>query len=189
MRSRTLRRAAPPSQGDRLRPSARSTATRRLSSTLSSGKISVIWNVRAMPSRTRASGGSFVTSCPSKRTAPALGENNPLMRLKNVVLPAPFGPMMARNSPGSTDSDTSPIAARLPKRLLRPSSLSSVMPPPRERTRRPAHAGRTAPQGQTPARSGTSSYRCGSTGSPAKPRRSPRRTAAPRTSAYRPSPP
>jgi len=42
--------------------------------------------------------------------------------LKNVVLPAPFGPMIARNSPGSMVSDTSSIATRLPKRFDAPST-------------------------------------------------------------------
>ena len=30
---------------------------------------------------------------------PEVGGKNPLIRLKKVVLPAPFGPMIARNSP------------------------------------------------------------------------------------------
>ena len=99
---------------------------RRLSATLSSGKISVIWNVRAMPSRTRASGGSAVTSLPSNFTLPAEGANRPLIRLKNVVLPAPFGPMIARSSPGSTVNETFSIAVRLPKRLLTASTWTRL---------------------------------------------------------------
>ncbi len=39
------------------------------------------------------------------------------MVLKNVVLPAPFGPITARNSPGSTVIDTLSTAIRLPKCL------------------------------------------------------------------------
>ena len=45
-------------------------------------------------------------SRPSNRIEPAVGANRPLTRLKNVVLPAPFGPMIARNSPGSMVRDT-----------------------------------------------------------------------------------
>src|SRR2546423_9971205 len=39
------------------------------------------------------------------------------MRLKRVVFPAPFGPMMARRSPGRTLSETSSTAFRAPKAL------------------------------------------------------------------------
>ena len=34
--------------------------------------------------------------------APEVGGKNPLIRLKNVVLPAPFGPMIAHISPFAT---------------------------------------------------------------------------------------
>ena len=40
------------------------------------------------------------------------------MRLNNVVLPAPFGPMISRRSPGITVSDTFFVAGNPPKRLL-----------------------------------------------------------------------
>ena len=51
----------------------------------------------------------------SKTIFPEVCVRKPLMRLKKVVLPAPLGPMMARNSPGSTAIDTSSTATRLPK--------------------------------------------------------------------------
>ena len=41
-------------------------------------------------------------SCPSNMMVPAVGGKKPLIRLKKVVLPAPFGPMMARSSPFAT---------------------------------------------------------------------------------------
>ena len=88
---------------------------RRFSRTLSSGKISVIWKVRAMPTPTRWCGGIAVMSRPSNRIRPAVGGKKPLIRLKNVVLPAPLGPMTARSSPGSTSIDTWSTATRLPK--------------------------------------------------------------------------
>ena len=53
-------------------------------------------------------------SFPSNRMRPELGDEEPLIILKNVVLPAPFGPITARNSPGSTVIDTSLTAIRLP---------------------------------------------------------------------------
>src|SRR3954470_19070223 len=45
---------------------------------------------------------------------PASRGRSPVTRLKSVVLPAPFGPMIRRRSPGSTCSDTPLIAGRPP---------------------------------------------------------------------------
>ena len=56
-----------------------------------------------------------MTSCPSNTMLPDVGVKKPVIRLKNVVLPAPFGPMMARSSPGSTVIEISLTAIRLPK--------------------------------------------------------------------------
>ena len=69
-----------------------------------------------MPRHTRRAGSRLVTSSPSNMMRPELGVRNPLIRLKNVVLPAPLGPITARSSPGSTDIDTSLTATRLPNR-------------------------------------------------------------------------
>ena len=46
---------------------------RRFSRTVSSGKISVIWKVRAMPRQTRRAGSSCVMSSPSNRMRPEVG--------------------------------------------------------------------------------------------------------------------
>ena len=48
-----------------------------------------------------------------------------MIRLNSVVLPAPFGPMIRRRSPGITVSETSRVAGRPPKRLLRPVTSSA----------------------------------------------------------------
>src|SRR5271156_1119785 len=45
-----------------------------------------------MPRHTRRAGKSPVTSSPSNRIRPESGTRNPLIMLKKVVLPAPFGP-------------------------------------------------------------------------------------------------
>ena len=91
---------------------------RTFSNTVSSGKISVIWKVRAMPQRDPlVRRQQPVMSRPSNRIEPEVGAKKPLIRLKKVVLPAPFGPITARSSPGSTVIDTSRTATRLPKRL------------------------------------------------------------------------
>ena len=79
----------------------------------------MIWKVRAMPS-VDALMRRQARSRRGRRTGsfPAVGGKKPLIRLKKVVLPAPFGPMIARSSPVGTASETSRTAARLPKRLL-----------------------------------------------------------------------
>ena len=52
---------------------------------------------------------------PSKTTSPSSGWVLPVMTSIMVVLPAPFGPMMARISPGSTASDN-PFSALKPSK-------------------------------------------------------------------------
>ena len=79
---------------------------RRFSRTLSSGKISVIWKVRAMPAATRLCAGKAVMSLSSNTIDPEVGGKKPLIMLKKVVLPAPLGPITARSSPGSTVIET-----------------------------------------------------------------------------------
>src|ERR1700730_3307435 len=57
-------------------------------------------------------------SRPSNQIEPADGRKKPLIMLKKVVLPAPFGPITARSSPFGTLSETSRTATRLPKLLV-----------------------------------------------------------------------
>src|ERR1700683_4789027 len=57
----------------------------------------------------------------------------PLMQLRTLVLPAPFGPIKARNSPASTISDTSVSTVRPPKRSDKCSTASSLTRPLRQR--------------------------------------------------------
>ena len=68
-----------------------------------------------MPRRATAWGGRPVTGLPSKRTCPPLGGTWPVMTLKSVVLPAPFGPMTACRVLGVTLSDTPSRADSAPK--------------------------------------------------------------------------
>ena len=51
----------------------------------------------------------------SSRTSPEVGRSEPAMRLKSVVLPAPFGPMTPRISPSRSSSVTPSTALRPPK--------------------------------------------------------------------------
>src|SRR5262249_23654706 len=78
-----------------------------------------------MPRRQRAGAASAVTSAPRKSTRPALGTSNPEMRWNSVVLPAPFGPMMARSSPAGTARSTPPTACTAPKARPSPRVSSS----------------------------------------------------------------
>ena len=52
----------------------------------------------------------------------------PVITLKTVVLPAPFGPMMLRISPCVTLNDTVSMARKPPKSLLSEVTLSRAMP-------------------------------------------------------------
>src|SRR5215471_19176286 len=54
----------------------------------------------------------------------------PLMQLSTDVLPAPFGPISARSSPGSAANETSSSTTRPPNRSVRSSTASSAIPPP-----------------------------------------------------------
>src|SRR5262245_11066873 len=87
---------------------------RTFSRTLSAGKTSQSWKVRAMPFCATWCTGSPVMSSPAKMTRPALGLSTLLIRLKTVDLPAPFGPMTARISPRSTVRSTSSTATSAP---------------------------------------------------------------------------
>src|SRR5512135_3241995 len=66
----------------------------------------------------------MVTSCPSIYTVPASGYSTPAMQLSVVVLPAPEGPTMTRNSPFLHSNETSFSSWTLPKLLLTRSRTS-----------------------------------------------------------------
>ena len=71
------------------------TAKVTASSGLRCANSELIWKVRARPSLTRACGVKAVMSWPPSTICPALGASMPVIRLINVVLPAPFGPISA----------------------------------------------------------------------------------------------
>jgi hypothetical protein len=64
-------------------------------------------------------------SSPSKTIRPLVGRITPVSELKNVDLPAPFGPMIPRISPRGTAMLTLLTAAKPPNRTVRPSVLRS----------------------------------------------------------------
>src|SRR5262245_22018532 len=100
-------------------PACACTASATLSSVVKSRKSDVIWNERASPSALRSCTGSAVMSRPSKRTAPESGAISPVSCPISVLLPAPFGPMMACSSPGGMASEMPSEATTPPKRLVR----------------------------------------------------------------------
>src|SRR5271169_2776933 len=81
----------------------------------------VIWYDRAMPLCEIRSGGSPVISPPLNRICPDDGRRTPVRQLKNVLLPAPFGPMIARISSRRTAKLTWLRAVNPPKQTVRSS--------------------------------------------------------------------
>ena len=86
--------------------------------------------------------GSPVMSSPLKTMRPPVGRSTPVRQLKKVLLPAPFGPMMARISPRATSKLTSDSAARPPKRTDSSSVLRIGADAAPRLSRRGAHVGR-----------------------------------------------
>src|SRR5215475_71847 len=113
-----------------------------LSSTVRRGNRLVFWKVRTTPSRAMACGGRPVRGRPRKRTCPLVGARKPVIRLKHVVLPAPFGPIKPTIAPSSTAKLTRLTATRPPKRTLSSSTSSrdTLAPCGSARPPEPTHA-------------------------------------------------
>src|SRR5207244_1591579 len=122
----------PPSLSSRLDRRVRSTASRtparwqasRPTITFSSAVMALnrrmFWKVRAIPARVTWYALRPARDLPSRRMSPAVGACTPVTRLKNVVLPAPFGPIRPWISPEATVRWTSWSARRPPKRFVSP---------------------------------------------------------------------
>src|SRR6202165_2371822 len=104
-------------------------ARRTFSRALSAGKIWQRWKVRAMPFCATRYTGKPVMFSPAKTTSPAFGFSTLVIRLNSVDLPAPFGPMTARISPGSTCMSTASTATSAPNCRVSPLHSSSGMAP------------------------------------------------------------
>ena len=70
-----------------------------------------------MPRWARLRVGILVMSRPNSDIEPPSGVSSPVMRLNKVVLPAPFGPMISRRSPGATLRQTLVVTRRPAERL------------------------------------------------------------------------
>src|SRR5215472_3077035 len=103
-------------------------AARTFSSTVSFGKILVRWNERPSPIPQILYGATPVTSRPPTNTLPAVGRRWPVIRLKSVDFPAPFGPITAAISPSATARSTSETARKPPNDLERPRTSSTGGP-------------------------------------------------------------
>ena len=89
-----------------------------LSSTVSRASALVSWNVRTIPRRAMRYDVSPSSVSPSNDHVPELGLSKPVSRLKNVVLPAPLGPMSAVMAPRSTSQWSTLTAVRPPNRRV-----------------------------------------------------------------------
>ncbi len=74
----------------------------------------MIWKERTSPRRARAGIDRRVTSSPASRICPESAGDRPEIWWISVVLPAPFGPMMACSSFTGTLSDTSSVTTSAP---------------------------------------------------------------------------
>ena len=81
-------------------PGRTAAASSRFSRTVSRAKTFSVCGTNARPWRTSRCAGSPVTSCPWRRTDPAVTATSPTMALTRVDLPEPFGPSTATTSPG-----------------------------------------------------------------------------------------
>ena len=79
-----------------------------------------------MPICRRTAAGSLTTSWPAIATVPAVGSSVVVRIEIVVVLPAPFGPSSAKNSPGATANET-PSTAFVSARRYRLVSPSTAM--------------------------------------------------------------
>src|SRR5690606_26627308 len=94
------------------RPVLRCRPMRTFSSTVNWGKTAEIWKERMMPRRAMSAGASPVISSPLKKICPEVGVRNLVSRLKQVVFPAPLGPMRAWMVPRRTFRFTSFTATK-----------------------------------------------------------------------------
>src|SRR3989441_4374818 len=84
----------------------------------------VIWNERARPLRARRGAGRWVMSSPANRMRPPSGRRLPASWPMKVVLPAPFGPMIACVSPSRTSRSMPSVVRSAPKLLVNPLTSS-----------------------------------------------------------------
>src|SRR6266540_5302536 len=80
----------------------------------------MFWNVRPIPRAVTWCGFRPLICRPSNSSVPLVGAYRPVIILKNVVLPAPFGPIRPLIEPRSITKSTLLTATKPPKRLVMP---------------------------------------------------------------------
>ena len=115
-----------------------------------------VWNVRRRPHRDRLKSGMASRSSPKAEMLPSNGLTKPLSTLKNVVLPAPFGPISPQVAASKVNVIPS-IGMTPPKRTVS-CSTTITRPAPRPSRASPARLPRRA-AGLLPLRSGAISFR------------------------------
>ena len=83
------------------------------------GRTRTSWNVRAMRMRQISNERAPMISSPWKWIDPESGGSSPVMRLRTVVLPEPFGPIRPVMPPDGTSKERSRTATRPPNALLK----------------------------------------------------------------------
>ncbi len=98
------------------------------SRTVIDAKVAATWNVRPTPRRQCRAGRAGISS-PAQPDAPGIRTSWPLMQLKQVVLPAPLGPISAQQLASGDANETSRTARTPSKDLVRSSTSTSVTAP------------------------------------------------------------
>src|SRR4029079_6183477 len=97
---------------------------RMFSSTLSLESTLVSWKVRTMPIRATLNHPTPLSDVPLNDQSPWSGWSKPVSRLKNVVLPAPFGPISAVITPRWISTWSTSTAVRPPNVRRTPSATT-----------------------------------------------------------------
>src|SRR3990172_3970688 len=92
-------------------------------------KSRMFWYVRATPRPATSWGGIWLISIPSSSMVPEVGWYTPLSWLKNVVFPAPFGPMIETIEFRGISKSMSRLATSPSKALVTARATSSRRPP------------------------------------------------------------
>ena len=109
-------------------PRRRCRPNRTFSRSVRCGNTADIWNERMMPRRAICAGRSPVMSCPLNRIVPVVGSRNFVSRLKQVVLPAPLGPIRAWIEPRLTERSTFRTARKPANSMVSPRASRTISP-------------------------------------------------------------
>src|SRR6185503_1580009 len=116
----------------------------------------MFWNVRAMPSRVIWCGGRPEMFRSPNMIEPLVGRYSPAMTLKNVVFPAPFGPMRLTIEPSGITKSTPATATSPPNCLVTARASRTLLIAPAQS---PGFAGETRLRQRGFARRGSTAPR------------------------------